>query len=137
MNYWLIKTEPGNYSWSDLIKDKTTFWDGVRNYQARNNLKAMQKGDLCLFYHSVNEKCVTGIAEVIKESYQDPTTDDDRWVAVDIEIGEELVQPVTLAQIKNDARLDQMVLVKNSRLSVQPVKKEEFDIVIGLGNPNS
>jgi predicted RNA-binding protein with PUA-like domain len=137
MNYWLIKTEPGNYSWSDLIKDKTTFWDGVRNYQARNNLKAMQKGDLCLFYHSVNEKCVTGIAEVIKESYQDPTTDDDRWVAVDIEIGEELAQPVTLAQIKNDARLDQMVLVKNSRLSVQPVKKEEFDIVIGLGNPNS
>ena len=135
MNHWLIKTEPGNYSWSDFIKDKTTFWDGVRNYQARNNLKAMQKGDLCLFYHSVNEKCVKGIAEVIKESYQDPTIDDDRWVAVDIELREELPEPVTLAQIKNDARLDQMVLVKNSRLSVQPVKKEEFDIVIGLGNP--
>ena len=84
MNYWLIKTEPGNYSWEDLKKDKQTFWDGVRNYQARNNLKAMKEGDLCLYYHSVNEKCTLGVAKVIREFYQDPTTEDERWVAVDV-----------------------------------------------------
>lgn len=132
MNYWLLKTEPGTYSWDDLLKDKSTYWDGVRNYQARNNLKSMKEGDLALYYHSVNEKCVLGVARIIKEAYQDPTTDDDRWVAVDIVPEFALKRPVHLSEIKSDNRLEQMVLVRNSRLSVQPVKKEEFDIVISL-----
>ena len=132
MNYWLMKSEPGTYSWDDLVKDKKTFWDGVRNYQARNNMKEMKEGDLVLFYHSVNEKNVAGIAKIVKESYQDPTTDDDRWVVVDIAPVQALKRPVKLEEIKQDGRLDQMVLVRNSRLSVQPVKKEEFDIIIGM-----
>jgi len=132
MNYWLIKSEPNTYSWDDLVKDKQTYWDGVRNYQARNNMKAMQKGDLALYYHSVNEKSIVGIAKIVKEHYQDPTTDDDRWVVVDVAPERPLKKPVTLADVKADERLAQMVLVKNSRLSVQPVKKEEFDIIIGL-----
>lgn len=134
MNYWLIKTEPGNYSWEDLKKDKSTFWDGVRNYQARNNLKSMKKGDLCLFYHSVKEKSVIGVVKVIKEFYQDPTTDDDRWVAVDVEFDTELKNRVTLDQVKADSRMEQMVLVNNSRLSVQPVRQEEFDLIMGMGS---
>lgn len=134
MSYWLIKTEPGDYSWDDLKRDKQTFWDGVRNYQARNNLRTMQLGDLCLFYHSVNEKSIVGVAKVIKTAYQDPTTDDNRWVAVDVAPENELLRPVTLDMVKSDDRLSEMVLVKNSRLSVQPVRKEEFDIIVGLGN---
>lgn len=133
MNYWLIKTEPGTYSWADLVKDKSTFWDGVRNYQARNNLKEMKVGDLALYYHSVNEKCVIGVAKVINEFYQDPSTDDDRWVAVDVTPELELKKPVPLAQVKADGRLTDMVLVNNSRLSVQPVRKAEFDIILELG----
>jgi len=132
MNYWLIKTEPGTYSWDDLVKDKQTFWDGVRNYTARNNLKEMKINDLALYYHSVNEKSVVGIAKIIKEQYQDPTTKDDRWVAVDVAPVKKLKNPVTLAQIKADKRLENMTLVRLSRLSVQPVKKEEFDIVVGM-----
>ncbi|MBL6448703.1 EVE domain-containing protein [Fulvivirga sp. 29W222] len=132
MNYWLMKSEPGTYSWDDLVKDKQTFWDGVRNYQARNNMKEMKVGDLVLFYHSVNEKTVVGIAKIVKEHYQDPTTEDDRWVVVDIAPVQPLKRPVKLDEIKDDARLDQMVLVRNSRLSVQPVKKEEFDIILGM-----
>ncbi|MCG8387030.1 MAG: EVE domain-containing protein [Cytophagales bacterium] len=133
MNYWLMKTEPGNYSWDDLVKDKRTHWDGVRNYQARNNMKAMKTGDLALYYHSVHEKSVIGLAKIIKEYYQDPTTDDERWVVVDIEPVEQFKHPVTLEQVKSDERLANMVLVNNSRLSVQPVKKEEFDIIVGMG----
>ena len=133
MNYWLMKSEPGAYSWDDLVRDTRTYWDGVRNYQARNNLKAMKEGDLALYYHSVNEKCVVGIAKIVKEHYQDPTTDDDRWVVVDIVPEKKLKNSVTLAQIKSDERLDNMVLVKSSRLSVQPVRKEEFDIVLAMG----
>lgn len=133
MNYWLMKTEPGNYSWDDLVKDKRTHWDGVRNYQARNNMKAMKTGDLALYYHSVNEKSVIGLAKIIKEYYQDPTTDDERWVVVDIEPVEQFKHPVTLEQVKSDERLANMVLVNNSRLSVQPVRKEEFDIIVGMG----
>ena len=133
MNYWLIKSEPNTYSWDDLEKDGSTFWDGVRNYQARNNMKAMKKGDLALFYHSVKDKEVVGIAEVIKEHYQDPTTDDDKWVVVDFKPVQKLKKPVMLDEIKNDNRLENMVLVRNSRLSVQPVKKEEFDIIISKG----
>ena len=128
-----MKTEPGNYSWDDLVKDKRTHWDGVRNYQARNNMKAMKTGDLALYYHSVNEKSVIGLAKIIKEYYQDPTTDDERWVVVDIEPVEQFKHPVTLDQVKSDERLANMVLVNNSRLSVQPVKKEEFDIIVGMG----
>lgn len=134
MNYWLIKSEPGAYSWDDLVRDKETYWDGVRNYQARNNLKAMKVGDLALYYHSVNDKCVVGIARIVKEAYQDPTTDDDRWVAVDVVPETPFKRPVTLAEIKADSLLDEMVLVKNSRLSVQPVQKEEFDNIVGKGN---
>ena len=128
-----MKTEPGTYSWEDLVKDKRTHWDGVRNYQARNNMKAMKVNDLALYYHSVNEKSVIGIAKIVKEYYQDPTTDDERWVVVDIVPVEKFKQPVTLEQVKSDERLSTMVLVNNSRLSVQPVKKEEFDIIVGKG----
>lgn len=127
-----MKSEPGTYSWDDLVKDKRTHWDGVRNYQARNNMKAMKEGDLVLFYHSVNEKTVVGVAKVVKEFYQDPTTDDEQWVVVDIAPEHVLKERVSLDDIKKDDRLEQMVLVRNSRLSVQPVKKEEFDIILGM-----
>ena len=130
--YWLMKSEPSKYAWDQLVKDRWTYWDGVRNYQARNNLKSMKVGDQCLFYHSVNEKSVVGVVKVVKEFYQDPTTDDDRWVAVDVALDFDIKNPVTLGQIKSDDRLEQMVLVRNSRLSVQPVKKEEFEIIIGM-----
>ncbi|QSE95951.1 EVE domain-containing protein [Fulvivirga lutea] len=134
MNYWLMKSEPNTYSWDNLVKDKRTHWDGVRNYQASNNMKEMKVGDLALFYHSVNDKCVVGMAKIVKEFYQDPTTDDDRWVVVEIEPVEKFKREVTLADVKADSRLSEMVLVKNSRLSVQPVRKEEFDIIVGKGN---
>lgn len=132
MNYWLIKSEPNTYSWDDLVKLGKDHWDGVRNYQARNNLKAMKPGDLALFYHSVNEKCVVGIAECVSESYPDPTIDDDRWVVVDFVPKEKLKNTVTLEQIKTMPSLAEMVLVKNSRLSVQPVKREEFDTILAM-----
>ena len=130
MKYWLLKTEPETYSWNDLKKDGRTFWDGVRNYQARNFMKEMKRGDLALYYHSVNEKQILGIARIEREAYQDPSTDDDRWVAVDIVPVEDFNQPVTLSQVKDDPALADMVLVKNSRLSVQPVQKSEFDIIV-------
>ena len=133
MNYWLIKSEPGTYSWSDLERDKKTLWDGVRNYQARNNLKAMQVGDLCLYYHSVNEKQVVGVTKVVKAFYPDPTAKEGDWVVVDVAPHQKLKNPVTLAQVKGEERLSEMVLVRNSRLSVQPVKKEEFDIILAMG----
>lgn len=134
MNYWLIKSEPGTYSFEDLVSDKRTHWDGVRNYQARNNLKTMKVGDLCLYYHSVNEKSVIGVAKVVKEHYQDPTTDDTRWVVVDVQPEFPFKKHVSLAEVKQDDQLNDMVLVKNSRLSVQPVKKEEFDRIVKMGN---
>ena len=134
MNYWLIKSEPGTYSYKDLENDKQTYWDGVRNFQARNNLKSMKVGDLCLYYHSVNEKSVVGVAKVVKEHYQDPTTDDSRWVVVDLQPEFPLKKPVSLAEIKEEDQLREMVVVKNSRLSVQPVRKEEFDKIIKMGN---
>jgi predicted RNA-binding protein with PUA-like domain len=133
MRYWLIKSEPGTYSWDDFVKLGRDHWDGVRNYQARNNMKEMKVGDLALFYHSVKEKSVVGIAEVVREHYPDPTIDDDRWVVIDVVPVEKMKTPVTLDQVKADERLSQMVLVNNSRLSVQPVAKEEFDIIIGMG----
>lgn len=134
MNYFLVKSEPFKYSWEQFLKDKQTFWDGVRNYQARNNLKDMKKGDLVLFYHSNEGKEVVGIAQVIKESYQDPTTSDDRWVVVDLAPLEALKQPVSLLTIKEDELLKDTALVKQSRLSVMPLKAAEFDRIIALGN---
>jgi len=131
--YWLVKQEPTKYPWSQLVKDKKTYWDGVRNYQARNNLKAMKKGDLVLYYHSVVGTEVVGVCEVVKEAYQDPTTDDDRWVVVDLAAKKALKRPVTLAEIKEDEALANMALIKQSRLSVMPVTKPEFDRILKLG----
>lgn len=136
MNYWLVKSEPNAYSWDNLVKDTQTPWDGVRNYQARNNLKAMKKGDWVLFYHSVNEKAIVGYAEVSQEFYQDPTTNDERWVAVDIIPKQKLDKPVTLKQIKTEERLSEVALIKQSRLSVMPIKQEEFDVILELGSIN-
>jgi predicted RNA-binding protein with PUA-like domain len=132
MNYWLIKSEPFKYSFDQLLKDKKTFWEGVRNYQARNNLRAMKKGDLLLFYHSNEGKEVVGIAKVVGEAYQDPTTDDANWVVVDVAPVKKLKHPVSLEIVKKDKRLQDMALIKLMRLSVQPVKKEEFDIILEL-----
>jgi predicted RNA-binding protein with PUA-like domain len=131
MNYWLMKTEPGTFSWDDLVRDKKAVWDGVRNFQARNNLKAMEKGDLVFIYHSMDDKAVVGIAEITREHFPDPKDKD--WAAVEIKPVKKLKNAVNLASIKGEKRLENMVLVKNSRLSVQPVKKAEFDIVIGMG----
>lgn len=132
MNHFLVKSEPHAYSWEQFLKDKRTFWDGVRNYQARNNLKEMKVGDLVLFYHSNVGKEVVGVARVIKEYYQDPTTDDDRWVAVDLEPVETLKKPVTLAQVKADEYLQDISLVRQGRLSVMPLKAEEFDRILEM-----
>ena len=133
MNYWLIKSEPFKYSWDQFTKDKKTCWDGVRNYAARNNLKAMKKGDLALFYHSNEGLCIVGIAKVVKEHYQDPTTEETAWVSVDFAPYKTLKKPVTLAEIKADKFLQNMQLVKLSRLSVGIVKPEEFDKILLLG----
>lgn len=130
MNYWLLKTEPGTFSWDDLTRDNKTGWDGVRNFQARNNLKAMKKGDLAFIYHSGDEKSIIGIAKIIKENYPDPKDND--WIAVEIAPVKRLKKPLALAQIKADKRLNNMVLVRSSRLSVQPVKAEEFGLIIEL-----
>jgi predicted RNA-binding protein with PUA-like domain len=130
MNYWLMKTEPDTFSWDDLIRDKKAGWDGVRNFQARTHLKNMKKGDQAFFYHTGDEKSIVGVAKVTKEHYPDPT--DNEWVAVEIVAVKKLKKPVTLAQIKADKRLSNMVLVKASRLSVQPVKPEEFELVVAL-----
>jgi predicted RNA-binding protein with PUA-like domain len=132
MNYWLVKSEPDAYSWERFVKEGKTMWEGVRNYQARNNLKEMEKGDLVLFYHSVSAKEVMGIAKVVKEHYPDPTADDDRWVVVDLVPVDTLSKPVRLEQIKKDDRLENIALVKQSRLSVMPLKKDEFDIILQL-----
>lgn len=132
MQYWLIKSEPDAYSWDDLVKEEVGVWDGVRNYQARNNLKAMKLGDLALFYHSVSEKAVMGIAQVVKEFYQDPTTEDERWVSVSFSAVRKLTNPVSLKQIKSEQRLENMALLKLSRLSVSPLKQEEFEVILEL-----
>ena len=134
MNYWLVKSEPFKYSWEKFNEDGRTFWDGVRNYQARNNLREMRVGDLVLFYHSNEGKAVVGIAKVVKESYQDPTTDDTNWVVVDLKPVESLKNPVTLEAIKADPRLQNIGLVKQGRLSVMGMKVEEFDRIVELGS---
>lgn len=136
MAYWLFKSEPSTWSWDDQVAkgDAGEEWDGVRNYQARNFMREMKLGDKGFFYHSQKDREVVGIVEVCAESHPDSTTDDDRWECVDIKAIRPLETPVTLDQIKADERLAEMVLVKNSRLSVQPIKTEEWNIVCGLGN---
>lgn len=134
MQYFLVKSEPFKYSWDQFNKDGRTFWDGVRNYQARNNMKEMKEGDLVLFYHSNEGKNVVGIAKVVKEFYQDPTTEDDRWVVVDLAPIESLKNPVSLETIKADERLKDISLVRQGRLSVTTLKVEEFDRIVELGS---
>ncbi len=131
MQYWLIKSEPGTYAWADLVRDGRTAWDGVRNFQARNNLRAMQPGDLALFYHSVNERAVVGVAEVISDPYPERKATD--WTAVDVAPKFALVEPVSLDRIKQEPALAEMALLRQSRLSVQPVRKVEFDAIVKLG----
>jgi predicted RNA-binding protein with PUA-like domain len=132
MQHWLIKSEPSTYSWEQFEKDGLTHWDGIRNYAARLHLRAMKKGDECFFYHSNEGLEIVGIAKVVKEAYQDPTTDDDAWVAVDVKPVKKLKNPVSMKQIKADKRLQNMALIKISRLSVQPVTEEEWKIVLEL-----
>jgi predicted RNA-binding protein with PUA-like domain len=132
MNYWLVKSEPFKYSWDQFVKDGKTFWDGVRNYAARNNLKAMKKGDQVFFYHSNEGLEIVGIAEVVKEHYQDPTTTDPNWVVVDLKPLKPLKQRVTLAQVKADKRLANLQLVRLGRLSVSAVTPEEHKIIMEL-----
>ena len=134
MQYWLVKSEPEKYSWEKFNKDGRTFWDGVRNYTARNNMQAMKEGDLVLFYHSNEGKEVVGIAKIVKEAYQDPTTDDTAWVVVELSPVEALKKPVTLAQIKADPSLQDIQLVRQGRLSVASIKREEFDRIVELGS---
>ncbi len=132
MNYWLVKSEPFKYSWDQFVIDKVTHWDGVRNYAARINLRAMKKGDKALFYHSNEGTEAVGIAKIVKEAYQDPTTTDEAWVAVDLSPVKKLKKPVTLAQVKADKRLADMALIRLSRLSVQPVTSAEWKIMMEL-----
>ncbi|MCJ0742998.1 MULTISPECIES: EVE domain-containing protein [Pedobacter] len=134
MNHWLVKSEPVKYSWEQFNKDGQTFWDGVRNYQARNNLKEMKKGDLVLFYHSNEGKHVVGVAKVVKEFYQDPTTSDPNWVVVDLAPVESLKNPVSLDQIKAEESLKDIALVRQGRLSVMPLKATEFDKILEMGS---
>ena len=132
MNYWLVKSEPFKYSFDQLLIDKKTFWDGVRNYQARNNLKVMVKGDLVLFYHSNEGKEVVGIAKVAKEYYQDPTTEDPNWVVVELAPVKRLKNTVTLEAIKKNKKLSDIGLIKQGRLSVMSIKVEEFDEILAM-----
>ncbi len=132
MNYWIAKSDPDCYSWDDLKQDKRTDWDGVRNYQARNNLREMKVGDLVMIYASVTTKEIVGISKVTKEAYQDPTTEDDRWLAVELEAFEDLDTPVSLKEIKATPELENIALIKQSRLSVMPVAREEFDKIVEM-----
>ena len=132
-SFWIIKQEPSQYNWKQFEKDKETYWDGVRNYQARNNLKNMKKGDNLLFYHSVVGKEIVGIAEVTRESYPDPTTDDERWVVVDLKPIKPFKVPVTLEEIKAHKELSEIALIKQARLSVMPITKKEFQILLKMG----
>jgi predicted RNA-binding protein with PUA-like domain len=130
MQYWLVKSEPEVYSWERFVKDKRTFWDGVRNYQARNNMQAMEKGDQVIFYHSSDVKAAVGIAEVVKTAYPDPTTDEPAWVVVDLKPVRPLKTPVTLAQIKAMPGMNNVALVRQARLSVLPLTPQEFEMIV-------
>jgi len=132
MNYWMVKSEPFKYSWEQFAQDRQAVWDGVRNYQARNNLRAMQKGDLVLFYHSNEGLCVVGIAKVFKTAYQDPTTDDTNWLAVTLKPFKKLKTPVELKTMKADRKLSNLALIKQGRLSVSPVTEDEFNRILEI-----
>ena len=134
MKYWLLKSEPDAWSWDNQVKEGASMWDGVRNYQARNNLKEMKKNDLCFFYHSVTERNIVGIVKVVKEYYPDPTDKTGRFVVVDVKATKKLKNPVSLDQIKENSKLQDIALVKQSRLSVMPLKKTEWDIIIKMSN---
>tara|TARA_B110000014_G_scaffold189220_1_gene137976 strand:+ start:27 stop:446 length:420 start_codon:yes stop_codon:yes gene_type:complete len=134
--YWLLKSEPSTWSWSDQLKSKIDMWDGVRNYQARNNLMKMKKGDHCFFYHSVSEKSIIGIVEVVKEFYPDPTDVSRKFVAIDVKALEELKNPVSLEKIKKNKSLKNLPLIKQSRLSVMPIKLNEFKEIIKISKKN-
>ncbi len=134
MKYWLLKSEPDAWSWDNQIKEGASMWDGVRNYQARNNLKEMKKNDLCFFYHSVTERSIVGIVKVVKEYYPDPTDKTGRFVVVDVKATKKLKNPVSLDQIKENSKLKDIALVKQSRLSVMPLKKTEWEIIIKMSN---
>lgn len=131
--YWLVKSDPDTYGWPELVRDGRTCWDGVRNYQARNNLAAMTVGDEVLFYHSQSDKSVMGTAQVAAPAYPDPTIDDERWVAVDLAVGASFARPVSLATIKATPELVALPLVKNSRLSVMPVEPSDFKRIVKMG----
>jgi predicted RNA-binding protein with PUA-like domain len=133
MARWLVKSEPGAWSWDDQVRDHVTAWTGVRNYQASNFLKAMRTGDRAFFYHSVDEKRIVGIVEVVREAYADPTADDPRWVCVDVAAVGPVPRPVTLAAVKGDPRLAELALIRQSRLSVMPIDDESWAILCGLG----
>jgi len=132
INYWLIKSEPSTWSWDNQVKDKITMWDGVRNYQARNNLIKMKNKDLCFFYHSVSEKKIIGIVEVVKEHYPDPTDKTGRFVVTEVKAKKKLKRPVSLEEIKSTPKLMNIALIKQSRLSVMPLKKTEWDTIIKI-----
>lgn len=134
MSYWLIKSEPFKYSWDQFVADKVTFWDGVRNYGARNNLKSMKKGDLAFFYHSNEGLEIVGIAEVEREFYQDPTTEDNAWVVVDFKPYKKLNKTVKLSEVKATPALEKMALIRLGRLSVQPVLEEEWEIIMDMAD---
>ena len=133
MKYWLIKSEPNTWSWDDQIKENIAMWDGVRNYQARNNLMSMKVNDLCFFYHSVNEKKIVGIVSITKEHYTDPTDKTKKFVAVDVKTKKTLKNPITLKQIKKERKLSHLALVKQGRLSVMPIDKISWDLICKLG----
>ncbi len=133
MNFWLVKSDPEAYDWSEFLKDKTTSWDGVRNYAARNHLRSMKKGDQVLFYHSVIDSGVVGTAIVSKEFFPDPTAEDDTWSSVELKVGKALKKFVTLKQIKSEPLLKNMMLVKIGRLSVSPVSEDEYNIILQMG----
>lgn len=132
MQYWIIKSEPVKYSLDQMKQDKTTFWDGVRNYEARNNLRAMKKGDICFFYHSNTDKAIVGCVEVVKEAYPDPTIDDDTWVVVDVKYKKAAKQVLTLEAMKLHKELQYLAMVKKSRISVTPVTEAEAAIIKDL-----
>ena len=131
--HWLVKSEPGTYGWNDLVRDGKTRWDGIRNAQARNNLQAMRVGDRVLFYHSGDGKEIVGVAKVVKAAYPDPTTDDERWVVVDLAPVAPLRAPVSLADVKGDAALSGLPLVRQGRLSVMPIEPRAFVRILALG----
>jgi predicted RNA-binding protein with PUA-like domain len=132
MNYWLLKTEPETFSWDDLVKQGISMWDGVRNYQARNNLRAMKTGDIAFIYHSVKNPGIIGIAEIVKEYYPDPTAKEGDWSVVDVKPVRKLLRFISLGEVKQNKELQNMVLVKNSRLSVQPITLKEYNIIMNL-----